>query len=526
MGARFFLYFFITCAAVWAQGNTAQINGNVRDASGLAVPDAVMKVTQTATGLVRTTASGPDGSYVFTNLPVGPYLLEVAKEGFSKYVQSGIVLQVNSNPTIDALLRVGAVVEQIVVEAGAAMVETRSTGIGQVVDNQRVLEMPLNGRNPIELVFLAGMASYPGNGAINTVRDYPTVVVSVAGGQGNGLTYLLDGANYQDPYNNLSLPLPFPDALQEFKVETSALPAQYGFHAAAAVNAVTKSGTNSFHGDAFEFLRNGDFNARDFFAATRDTLKRNQYGGTVGGPIRKDKLFFFAGYQDTTQRSDPTFLTAFIPTMDMLAGDFTTAATATCNGTPVNLKAGFTNNRIPPALLSQVALNIAKTLPQTNDPCGRTLYGYVQGQDENLGVVKVDYIATAKDSMFGRYTVANLNQPSTYDGKSPLSKNTYAIHDLDFSYALGDTHLIGSNVVSSFRFALNRTNIAKIPDAYKSLADFGSNVSALTGHDSLITMTNGGFNIGSVSAVPGESHDGPNFAINEDINWVKGNHQL
>src|SRR6202011_5301548 len=151
--------------------------------------------------------------------------------------------------------------------------------------------MPLNGRNPIELVFLAGMASTAGGSTnLNSVRNYPTVIVSVAGGQGNGITYLLDGASHQDPYNSASLPLPFPDALQEFKVETSALPAQYGYHSEGAVNAVTKSGTNAFHGDAFEFVRNTYFNARDFFATTGDGLKRNQFGGTIGGPIRKNRL--------------------------------------------------------------------------------------------------------------------------------------------------------------------------------------------------------------------------------------------
>ena len=152
------------------------------------------------------------------------------------------------------------------------------------------------------------MASLPGPGAINNVRNYPTIVISVAGGQGgNTAMYLLDGAIHEDPYNNLTLPLPFPDALQEFKVETSALPAQYGYHSGSVVNAVTKSGTNDFHGDLFEFIRNGDFNARDFFAPKRDTLKRNQFGGVAGGHIIRDKLFFFGGYQRTTQRSDPEF---------------------------------------------------------------------------------------------------------------------------------------------------------------------------------------------------------------------------
>src|SRR6185295_347636 len=221
------LGFFLACAAVWGQAaSTAQVNGTVRDATALAVPGAEVKVTQTATGLVRTVTSGADGNYVITNLPVGPYILEVSKDGFTKYVQAGILLQVGSNPTVDASLKVGSLSEQVVVQADAALVETRSTGIGTVVDNQRVLEMPLNGRNATELIFLAGMANVGNNvGPINSVRNYPTVVVSVAGGIGNGVTYLLDGANHNDAANNLNLPLPFPDALQEFKVETSALPA-------------------------------------------------------------------------------------------------------------------------------------------------------------------------------------------------------------------------------------------------------------------------------------------------------------
>src|SRR5580692_4683318 len=193
--------------------------------------------------------------------------------------------------------KVGSTTEQVVVQENADLVEAQSSGVGQVVDSQRVVEMPLNGRNPTELIFLAGMATTAtGQGQINSVRNYPTVLISVAGGLPGGVAYLLDGANHNDGHNNLNLPLPFPDALQEFKVETSALTAQYGNHAAGTVNAVTKSGTNAFHGDMFEFLRNGDLNARDFFAAARDTLKRNQFGGTVGGPIRKDKLFFFAAY--------------------------------------------------------------------------------------------------------------------------------------------------------------------------------------------------------------------------------------
>src|SRR2546422_11296974 len=320
--------------------------------------------------------SNEEGRYVFANLPLGPYMLEASQPGFAAYVATGIVLQVDGNLTIDVALKVGALGEQVTVEAGLTQVETRSTSVGTVVDNLRVAEMPLNGRNPIELVFLAGMASSPGNGAINTVRNYPTIVVSVAGGQGNGVSYMLDGTIYQDPYNNLALPIPFPDALQEFKVETSVLQPQYGFHSGATVNAVTKSGTNEFHGDLFEFLRNGVLNARDFFATQRDSLKRNQFGGVLGGPIVKDKLFFFGGYQGTGQRSDPAFNTGYVPTPAMLQADFTTLASPACQtGIGRNLSAPFVGNKISPDRFDPVAGRVAKTLPTPLDDCGTCKYG-------------------------------------------------------------------------------------------------------------------------------------------------------
>jgi hypothetical protein len=507
---------------------TAQIAGTVQDESGSAIPDAQIKVTQTATGAVRLATSGRDGSYVLPNLPLGPYLLEVAKEGFTKYVQSGIVLQVDSNPTIDVALKIGAVSEQVTVEANASQVETRSTGVGQVVDNQRVIEMPLNGRDPHELVFLAGMSSNPGNGAINTVRNYPTVVVSVAGGQGNGVGYSLDGAIFQDPYNNLSLPLPFPDALQEFKVETSALPAQYGYHSTATVNAVTKSGANQFHGDVFEFVRNGDLNARDFFALARDTLKRNQYGGVIGGPILKDRLFFFAGYQRTSVRSDPAALTSYVPTAAELSGDFRIFASATCQGKNVNLTgSGFTNNQIAPTLLSPVALNLSKTLPTTPDPCGSVKYGFQNDSDEDLPVGRIDWQKSSKHTIFGRFTEGNLHSTSTYDGKDPLSVNNDAFHDLDYQLALGDTYLFGSSVVNSFHLSASRTNIVKIPDNYASWADFGSNYTPIGGKTMVMSVTGGlGFTIGSTGNVPGQSHNGPNPSISDDVSWVKGSHEF
>src|SRR6185295_10155230 len=250
----------------------SQVSGVVKDSSGGVLPGVEGTMTKTDTGTSRTVFTGADGAFVFTNLPVGPYRLKVALQGFNTYVQEGIVLQVNTNPTIDVALAVGNIGEQVTVTAASTTVETRSTGVGQVIDNQQVTQMPLNGRQATELIFLSGLATSAPAGDLNTNKNYPTVTISVAGGQANGITYIMDGGTHNDPFNNLNLPTPFPDALQEFKVETSALPARYGHHAASAVNLVTKSGSNQVHGDAFEFLRNWHFNARNFFAPTRDSL--------------------------------------------------------------------------------------------------------------------------------------------------------------------------------------------------------------------------------------------------------------
>ena len=474
-----FLLSIVTSTGLCAQAvSTAQISGTVKDQSGAVLPGVEVSVIQTATGLKRSVPTDETGSYVLTNLPIGPYRLEAALPGFRTYVQTGIVLQVNSNPVINAALAIGQVSETVEVEAAAAMVETQTTGVGAVIDNKRVLELPLNGRNATELIFLSGMATVAtgASAGLSSPRNYPTVVVSVAGGVGDGVLFLLDGGYHLDTQAGLNLPLPFPDALQEFKVETSAMPAQYGDHAAATVNAVTKAGTNEFHGDMFEFVRNGVFNARNFFGATRDTLKRNQFGGVIGGPMKKDKLFFFSGYQGTLQRSNPPTSIAYVPTAAMLAGDFTAVASPACNGgRQITLAAsqGFVNNQISPSRFDPVALKIATLLPKTDDPCAKTTYGSKSNQDEHIFVERLDYQKSQKHSIFGRFLLANLETPSTYDGKNPITIDLAQSLTRVYSLVLGDTYLIGSGTVSSFRAGINRSWNERSADQFYSFADLG-----------------------------------------------------
>src|SRR3984885_8446590 len=377
--------------------STSQIRGTIQDPSGAAVAGAEVKLVEIATGAVRSANSGSDGSYSLPDLSVGTYRLEITKVGFSKYVQTGIELQVGVNPTIDVSLTVGSVTQEVSVQADAAAVDTTSTGVGEVIAPQQVQDLPLNGRQLTDLLYLSGAVSQG-----RTFRaSYPSVTSpSIAGGAQGSVAYWLDGGTHNDPLSNQNLPLPFPDTVEEFKVETSSLPAQYGTHPSGAVNVVTKSGTNSFHGDVFEYLRNDIFDARNtaFAAASPadypqlspaaavqaaraasplDDLKRNQFGGTVGGPIRKDKLFFFLGWQDTIQRATNPATTT-LPTQAMLDGNFQPCL-GNGSGTPGNTivlgapygTGGAEPNQINPANFSPVIVALESHLPVTpaSDVC-------------------------------------------------------------------------------------------------------------------------------------------------------------
>src|SRR5215831_18400547 len=382
-------FLFVCSTTIWAQG-TAQISGTAKDQSGAVLPGVEITATQTDTGITRTTVSNETGSYVLPNLPVGPYKLEATLPGFRTFAQTGIVLQVNSNPVIDVALQVGQVSETVEVQANAAQVETRSAGVGQVIETQRILDLPLNGRNVTDLVTLSGLAVQ--TGASRTFGMRTGVLISVAGGNTDGVQYSLDGSPHINPFDGTGMPLPFPDALQEFRLSTSNQDASNGMRSGATVNAVTKSGTNTFHGDMFEFVRNYALNGRDPFAIRNDGLKRNQFGGVIGGPIKKDKVFFFAGYQGTLLRQTPISNTVFVPTPQMFKGDFTAFASPACqNGRQVVLRTPFADNQVDPRLFSPAALKIAAGLPQALDVCGRYLTGNILHENDHQAPARMDY---------------------------------------------------------------------------------------------------------------------------------------
>jgi hypothetical protein len=522
----------LSTAFAFAQA-TAELNGRVTDESGAVLPGVTVTATQTDTGLTRSVVTDGNGRYVMPNLPTGPYRLEVGLQGFRTYVQTGIVLQVAATPTINAVLSVGSLEETVSVEAAAPLVDVRSTGISEVVEQERILELPLQGRQVTDLIVLAGAAVQQ---APNNKSQPGSVLTGVAGSLPFGVAYLLDGASHNNPYDNLNMPLPFPDALQEFRVATSGLSADNGVHSGGSVNAVTKSGTNAFHGSVFEFLRDKRFNATAVFAPIGpdgkrrdDGLKRNQLGGVLGGPIVIDRLFFFGAYQGTFVRTTPVDILSKVPTAAMLAGDFTDFTSPACNrGQQITLRAPFVNNRIDPRLYSPAAMNISRQLPTTTDPCGDVRFSAPQNYDQGQIVGKVDYQGSGSHSIFGRYML-------TFDELQPgwpESGNVLTTRPADaaqnhqaHSLTMGDTMIIGTNTVNAFRVAWNRTKSHYHLEPFfgaetVGIRNFHNYVPGVMGLD-----INGGFTTASGGSVLFQG-DTDAFQISDDITLVRGSHQI
>ena len=520
--------------------NNAQIHGTVTDPTGAIVPNATIQATQVATGTVRSTTTGSSGDYVLTNLAVGGYSIEVKASGFERYVQTGIVLQVGDNVNLDVTLKVGAMTQSVDVNAGATMVQTQDTSISEVIDQRRMDDLPLNGRLPTQLVMLAGAASnYITSGDFTSTKNYPTsVTISVAGGQGNGIQYLLDGADHEDPFSNVNLPLPFPDALQEFSVQTNGLSARYGVHPGATVNFVTKTGTNAMHGDLFEFVRNGQFNARLYGAAAEDTLRRNQFGATAGGAIKKDKLFYFGGYQGMRLRTTPPNTTSHDPTAQALQGNFSTLESTTCLTAARTLKdpftggPTFTGNIVPTTLFNQQALNLVKLIPQSTDPCGKVVYGIPTPWDEDQFLGRVDWTISAKQSFYGRYVDSDSRQPISYDPSGTLGLLvTTGTGNWERAQAmvLGHTWSISPTTINSVHLSWTRLRDNRAPapntpnvDSLGVINPNGSPIWQLVPNAMSVSISNY-FSVGGPS--PANFNRNTQQAA-DDVDFIHGKHQL
>ncbi len=480
----FALFLLLLCAVpLYPQATSVvQISGTVQDSAGGAVTGAEVRAVQSATGFERKTITGSDGSYSLNSLPIGPYTIQAGAAGFKTYTQTGVVLQVNTNPTVNIVLEVGAVSQSVEVHATAEMAETQTSGISQVIDQRRVVDLPLNGRQPTQLVLLSGAAVVAPPSDLASSKNYPSsTTISIAGGQSNGTYYLLDGGDHNDAFGAINLPLPFPDALQEFSVQTNSIPASYGVRAGGVVNLVTASGTNQFHGDLFEFLRNGDTNARNYFASTVDQLKRNQFGGTAGGPVIRDKLFFFGGYQGTIVHTAPPTTTSFVPTAAALQGNLGTLASSACGSArtiidpTTNLP--FANNQIPTARFSPASVNFLKYVPVSTDPCGKILYSIPNNSSENQYLGRGDWIQSSRHSVFGRYFYTGAKNPAVYTGNNLLLTTRPGTIDAVQSLVLGDSYTLSSVATNAFHFTWTRERINRgAAGGLPSFADIGLNV--------------------------------------------------
>ena len=515
----------------------AQISGVVTDPTGAVIPNAQIKATQAESGETRSTVSTSNGAYSLPNLPVGPYRLEVSSQGFDRYVQSGIILTVGNEVHVNVNLRVGDTTQEVQVSADAAMVQTQDTAVSEVVDQRRIIDLPLNGRQATDLILLAGgtatdpAASFGGANALVTTKSYPnSVSVSVAGSQPTGNNYVMDGGDNNDTFSNVNLPFPFPDALQEFSVQTNGLSAQFGVHPGSVVNVVTKSGTNQFHGDLFEFVRNGDFNARNFFAAKQDTLRRNQFGGTIGAPIRKDKIFGFFGYQNTPIRTAPPQSISFVPTQAVLSGDFSTFESSACQSKPRNIVdpttgLPFPNNFVPPSRFSPQALALAKYLPPSSNPCGQLTYGIPNPSNETQYIGRADWLQSSKNTIFTRFFILNFNNPPLFDGTNGLTTTLAGQAVRSQSAVIGDNYSISPSVINTARvtFTRLRDNRALAPNLF-SLASAGVNIYEYDPHFINLSVS-GDFAYGSGNGAT--SHFNRNtYQVSDSVDIVHGKHQI
>ncbi len=514
----------------WAQA-TAQINGTVADSSGAVLPGVTVIAVQTETGFRREVVTDESGSYALLNLPTGPYRLEASLSGFRAFSQTGIVLQVGSNPVIPVAMQLGSLEETVSVEASAPLVETRNPSVGATIDSEQVEALPLEGRNAVSLITLAGAAADTGNTSRSMTSSRG---IAISGGQAFGVAYLLDGAGHNNAFDGFNMPLPFPDALQEFKVETSTQNAQNGVHAGGTVSLVTKSGTNALHGDVFEFARHHRFNATSPFAGVdpatgkrrSDGLVRNQFGGVAGGPILRDKLFFFGAYQTSRSTQTPADLVAFVPTAAMMGGDFTAFASPACNrGTQVTLRAPFVGNRLTPAQISPAALAISRQLPATTDPCGRVTYSSPTKPVETQSIGKVDWQISQNHSLFGRAMLTTTFWDPPFANNGNLLSASLGGRDSDArSLAIGDTMVLSNTMVNNVRFTYHYTNVHRTHTEYFGPEDVGIKTFSYLDDVTLIAVSNA-FNLGLGTEF--DAFYRPHtYAFSDDLTMIRGNHQF
>ncbi|MCC6585439.1 MAG: TonB-dependent receptor [Bryobacterales bacterium] len=456
MRSHRWLLILLGCASVAvAQTTSTTILGTISDGSGAGIAGVQVTATILATNQTRSTASNELGYYTIPGLEPGEFKLTAQKSGFKTQVRTGLILQVNQRLTVDFTLALGDIVERVEVTGEVAALDTASASLGAVVDQRKIVDLPLNGRNYAQLAWLVPGVT-PGQRHSNDTVNFSNPFQISANGQRQFNTEVtLDGVSMNNSLLNQSNLRPSIDALQEFRVQTGNYSAEFGFLSGAQVNLVLKSGTNSLHGTVFEFLRNEKLDARDFFAPPgqpRPPFKQNQFGVTVGGPVKKDKTFFFASYEGFRRRK-AIVGSAVVLTPAQRRGDFSASSAPLRD--PDNSGQTFPGNIIPASRLAPQAIKLLNYLPLPN--AGGTLNyvgATVSQANQEQGFVRVDHNFSEKDRVFLRYGISNQHVPELQ-----LNPNFSIVQDIrDQNVTLTHAHLFGSATLNELRLGYNRAN--------------------------------------------------------------------
>ena len=494
-------------------------SGTVTDSTGAVVAGAKAILVNADTGFTKQVSTGGNGRFVFDMVPPGNYELQVQAQGFATFHQSGIKLDVDVPADLSVKLSVSSTTQQVNVTADAPLVDTESGTLREVVSEKYITDLPLNGRNAAALVYMApGTVQGKGTDTAPYASTSDTIAVSVNGTYGNQVAYKLDGATHEDSITNLNATFPNPDALAEFSVQTNNFDARYGGSAGAVVNIVTKSGSNAFHGSAFEYLRNGALNAKNYFATQADGLKRNQFGGSLGGPILKNKLFFFGSYQGTTIANTSFANTAFVPTAAERQGDFSSVSKQLVN--PFTKKP-IAGNQVP---VSSFASALFGKVPTSSDPAGKLLYAVPTEIRNHQVLGKLDS-NFGKHQLSGSYFYVHYGDPGWDGGQTLLN---YKIGQLQTTneYKVSDTWTITQQLLNSVTFSALMLDSTQTRTAPFSIFDFANLKVAKPATQFLETgLTITGFSgWGTGGSQPPGEWTRSNYEISDVLTWVHGKH--
>lgn len=526
----------------YAQQATAQITGTVKDPSGAVLIGAQVTLTNVNTNIARTTKSNKDGIYLFTLIPIGTYQLSIEQAGFAKYVQTGITLQINQNARQDVTLKVGAASQVVEVQGDVTQVDTLSATLGKVETTQRILDLPLVDRDTLQLGLLQAGVFAPDQ------DDGSGNPYSVSGQRSESMTFLLDGADNNDFLGNNIVVDPNPDAVAEFKILTNNYTAEYGRTSGGIVNQVIKSGTNQIHGSVFEFFRNTALDASDYFLQAVPVLRRNLFGGTVGFPIKRDKMFFFASYQGTRRSEGQNPGPLPVLSAAERTGDFTALYTGQIDPT-TGYDTGQLFNPVTggpymcgSSVCNKMAVDpviknyINAYLPLPNRPGNLFEAAPVAKIQDDQFIFRYDYNISDRDSLSAVYIFDDtpdnypfqiINGAST-GGDVPIGSgftdaNRYQTGNLAW------TRTISPTMVNELRFATNRVaTYDSVPTTTTSPAALGfTNVFPDDPKGTappLMTIT-GNFNLGPSPQGPTKIHD-VTFQYQDTLSWTKGKHDL